>query len=192
MIEVINWSWQLGRWIYWSLRKPKIRAIVEVAIGAQAQDAEQVLQSILAMRAGPSAATGGGLDLWGKVFKEPRAGRGDAEYAAALEAAVLLDRASGTPEEIVALVAALVPGARVALVEAFPAKIGVWIQGSIPDGARAALRGLVQTIKPGGVAVMAVVDQGSGEYFGWDGDPESGGWGTLADPAVGGAWSNLV
>lgn len=195
MIKRTPWSWQLTRWVYYSLRKPRILALVNSLIAPQIQELEDVFLEILEGRKGPSAASGFALDLWGRVFREPRRGRDDAEYRAALQAAVLIDRASGTPEEVIAIVAAqLGAGARVALIEVFPGKVGIWIQGTIPAGARAALPELVDAVIPASVATLAVVDQGDGSraYFGWDGDPDSGGWGTLADPAIGGIWSSLI
>lgn len=195
MITRKLWGAQLHAWTFYTLRKPRIAALVQSMIAPQAQALEDVFLAILELRKGPDSASGFGLDLWGRVFREPRRGRDDAAYSAALLAAVALDRASGTPEEVIALVAAQVAaGARVALVEAFPGKVGVWIQGIIPAGARAALPELVEGVIPGGVALLAVVDQGDGSraYFGWDGDPNSGGWGTTADPDVGGGWSELL
>lgn len=195
MISRTVWSWQLTRWVYAALRKPRVLAIVQSMIAPQAQEIEDVFLAILELRKGPEAASGFGLDLWGRVFREPRRGRTDAEYQAALLAAVQLDRSSGTPEEVIALVAAQVAsGARVTLIEAFPGKVGVWILGTIPSGARAALPELVKSVIPGGVALLAVIDQGDGSraYFGWDGDPDSGGWGTTADPSIGGSWSTLL
>lgn len=195
MITRKVWSWQLTRWVYYSLRAPRILALVNSILAPQIQELEDVFLEILESRKGPSAASGFALDVWGRVFREPRRGRDDAEYRAALEAAVLIDRASGTPEEIIAIVAAQVAaGARVLLVEVFPGRVGIWIQGVIPAGARAALPELVDSVNPAGVALLAVVDQGDGSraYFGWDGDPDSGGWGTTADPAIGGSWSALL
>jgi hypothetical protein len=195
MITRKVWSWQLTRWVYHSLRKPRILALVNSMIAPQYQELEDVFLAILESRKGPSASSGFALDLWGRVFREPRRGRDDAAYQAALAAAVLVDRATGTPEEAITIVAAQVAaGARVLLVEVFPAKVGIWIQGTIPAGARAALPELVEGVIPGGVGLLAVIDQGDGAraYFGWDGDPDSGGWGTLADPAIGGSWSALI
>lgn len=56
----------------------------------------------------------------------------------------------------------------------------------------AELRELADSLAPAGVRVITVSERASSDYFGWNGDPDSGGWGTVEDPATGGSWTKIV
>lgn len=191
--KITNWPWRATQWLYYQFRaKPKMRALVEGVIGPQIQDLEDILQVILANRI-LTSASGFGLDVWGELFGVPRSGRTDAAYRSAIELAAARDRNSGTAEQIIEITGTLTSAARVYLDEYKTRAIRLYFRGATISNDRAAeLVADADGLAAGGVKVDKLSLQPAGDYFGWSGDPDSGGWGTVEDTATGGAWTKLL
>ena len=86
-------------------RSPNIKALLTVYL-RQIQDIENVLfqfKTLLDL----DTAVGDQQDLIGKIIGETRSGRSDFKYRIALKARVLLNKSSGTVEDIIALTQAV-------------------------------------------------------------------------------------
>lgn len=188
-----NWQERAGSWLYYQFRaKPNIRALAEKIIGRQIQDLENAVQEVLTARILDNA-NGSALDLWGTVFNESRAGRSDATYRVALLLAVARDNASGTPEDVIMIIGTLAAANKVILVDEYVTR-GILIYLESPTIAldlAAELRDVADAVAPAGVRVVTVSERPA-EYFGWNGDAASGGWGTVESSATGGAWTKIV
>lgn len=89
--------------------KPKIEAFLD-ALVTQASDAEAAALQALAVRNGDLENTvGDGLDKWGKLVGADRLGRSDADYRIAIAVQDLVNRSSGRGDDILNIVALLVP-----------------------------------------------------------------------------------
>lgn len=192
--KINNWRARAKAWLYYQFRaKPNFVALVERVIGRQIQELENVFQDILSARILDNA-TGGALDLWGSVFNEPRAGRTDATYRVALLLAVARDNGSGTPEDMIAILLTLTDSTKVYLEDEYVTRaVSVYLESpTISTDLAAELRELADSLAPAGVRVITVSERANSDYFGWNGDPNSGGWGTVENPATGGSWTKIV
>lgn len=100
------------------------------AFANRAQDLETALQAFPAAR---SLATGAGaqLDALGAIVGQARQGMSDADYRRYLQARVKVNRSSGTPEELLAMLRLAVSSATtIALVEYPPAAFVVRLDGA--------------------------------------------------------------
>lgn len=100
--------------------KPNVEALLD-NLGEPAAVLAGVLNDMVELRY-LANATGAQLDLYGSIVGQVRAGLSDAEYYRRIRARVLLNRCSGSVEEIYAIMALVLPaGSAFTLEDAFPA-----------------------------------------------------------------------
>jgi hypothetical protein len=112
----------LARLVQQYKNKPQLKLLMQAILG-EFQTVEDMLDDVRWLRA-ISLATGQQLDNLGKLVGIKRNGLGDETYRTRLRAQVLLNLSSGSPEEIYAIVSAmlaLVPGLTLQALEFFPA-----------------------------------------------------------------------
>jgi len=177
----------------------KLRDLIATA----AKEVQALEDAVIDYAEQSTVSTAGGalLDVIGDIVGEPRRGRTDDEYRAAIMLRVWLNRGSGEPERVIAAAASLAPGGRVILEEHYPAQIGVTIEGAIVDPA--VLVRAIKRAKPAGVSLIYVIDAGGGgggaggpgdptDMFAFAGATDGKGFGTVDDPAAGGQFAALV
>jgi len=86
----------------------------------QVQIVERVLFDLLEDR-GLASAVGEQLDVLGRLIKQPREGRNDANYRAALSARVGLNLGSGTMENVISMLKSVAGPIQINMTEFFPA-----------------------------------------------------------------------
>lgn len=110
--------------------KANLAALIS-ALVTEVQTLEDALWQLLTQRDLDSAA-GQQLDGIGDILNLLRAGLSDDAYRTQLRAKILLDVISGLPNEVLGLVALLVPGATTRLWQAFPASFSI-VVGTAPS-----------------------------------------------------------
>ncbi len=118
-------------------------------------------------------ATGAALDTIGKIVGQPREGREDSVFRIWIRARVRLNKSGGTPEDILAVFAAITQGStKIVLEEQFPAGLELRLSGlAITNAAQlaavlrsarsAGVRGLLETTN-GTPAQTFTLDTGPG------------------------------
>lgn len=100
-------------------RKPRTSALLASWL-SEVQLVEDAFWQLFAERS-LAAAYGATLDLLGKIVGQPRGGRDDATYRLWISARVLVERSSGTTEQILAIASKLAGGNTIVLREYYPA-----------------------------------------------------------------------
>lgn len=95
----------------------------------QVQDLETAFQQLLTLRALPNA-TGGQLDVIGAILTQPRNGQTDNLYRKYLQARILLNRSSGTIEQILEIFGLITSSAAVQIKEFQPAAFELHLYGA--------------------------------------------------------------
>lgn len=136
-------------------------------------------------------AEGAQLDVIGRIVGQPRNGCTDPVYRMWLRARMLVNRSSGTPEDIIACISAITPGnAIVRVQEVFPAGIVVSLSSSVapdPDAASAILKAARAAGVDSRLESATSTDAAAFAF-----DPNGAGWGSASDPSIGGAWATVV
>ena len=101
--------------------KAKIAALLSPWL-AELQAVEDAAWQVLTAGA-IDGAFGDALDQIGGIVLQPRAGLTDTTYRSVLRAAILANRSNGTGDQLLAILALLLPGAGVHLTEYFPAAL---------------------------------------------------------------------
>lgn len=152
--------------------KPRLAALLSSYVD-QIQQLETVFSELYS-ETNLENSVGEQLDGLGSIVGESRQGRGDTEYRNAINARILLNISNGTPEDIVAILLALVDPNTIEIVEDYPGHFDVTIVDAITlDGPTLAT--LVQTAKPAGVRAITIWHE-TDPYFGFDGDPDADGF----------------
>jgi len=99
-------------------RQPKTSALLASWL-TEVQAVEDAFYQLLTERS-IDTATGAMLDMLGRIVGQPRGGRDDATYRLWISARVLVERSSGTTEQIIAIADKLAGGNTVKLREYFP------------------------------------------------------------------------
>lgn len=164
------------------------------AFMAQLQEIEDCAWDLVTLR-DLDSATGEQLDLLGKIINRARAGKDDDEYRIYLRGQVLVNRSSGTPEEMLDLIRLLTsypPTADITIQEWYPARFGIYIGVDIGDTDPAALLDILELAKAGAVAVFIeyVTDLPAFAFDGALGDVD--GFGDTGDPLEGGTFASLI
>ena len=108
-----------GRLLEQYKAKPNFEAFVTL-LARQTQELEEIYFDILAAFA-LGTAVGEQLDFLGQIIGRERLGLSDTAYRVRLNAQVLLNKASGTLEEILAIIDIVKPGLSLVVREHFPA-----------------------------------------------------------------------
>lgn len=137
-------------------------------------------------------ASGAQLDLIGRIVNRAREGRTDDVYRLWLRAQILINRSSGTANEMITL-ARLVTGAdvgEVTLIDWYPARFGVYVGVGMTAEEAATLLELLILAKSAGVAVFLEYAS-SDESFVFEGGVGLG-FGDSTDPSVGGTFAGVT
>lgn len=141
------------------------------------------------------AQEGAQLDRIGAVVGQAREGRDDPTYRIWIRGRIALNRASGTVPELVDLVRRLSPaGATSAIRPQFPAGLIAEIMGAAGLTAPIAqqLARVLQLGRAAGVSLDVVWSTASeAGTFAFSGGAGAG-FGSTADPAVGGVWASVI
>lgn len=121
------------------------------------QELEDAIWEVITIR-GIDASEGLNLDAIGVIVKRPRLALSDSDYRIALKCQVLINRSSGTPNELLAITllatSALTTTGPLILGEAYPATIWVQVQSGIPDTVIPILYDNLIRAKAGGVRLL--------------------------------------
>jgi len=163
----------------------------------QIQELENVCFELLSQR-WLDNAEGAQLDGFGSIVGEAREGRTDDDYRLAIQARILLNLSSGTPEDIIALARALTDGSSVLLAQYFPAYFTVEILEPLASAAIAEkIASFIEEASPAGVGsglIYTLSPVGEDFTFAEADIPTSSttqGWADDAQTS-GGYWADLV
>lgn len=135
------------------------KAFIEIlvrALMAQVQEAEDMLWDLLIMRA-IDTAVGAQLDIIGKIVGQSRGTFDEDTYRTWIRGRVLVNRSSGTTDQMIELVNALLPeGASLSVSEYYPAAFQIEVNESVPDWFGNALAEIVLEAKALGVGPYVV------------------------------------
>jgi len=201
VVDAIDWITRARSRLYEQFRdKPKLLAVVD-AYAAQLQaldDAGQALTMILSIdpitddTESPLYGVGRGVQLQriGRIVGQPYTGEPDDLYRLRLRARIKVNKSSGTPEELYAVYQALEAGAGHARIEPAPPAGLVFHANDPYNPAEAALLlGFLSDARDAGVRLwlewQAVPDANAFAFA--SADYAGDGFGTTADPTVGGA-----
>lgn len=169
----------------------KIEAFL-VAFLERIQELEYAIWDLVSLK-DLDTAEGAQLDLIGRIVNRAREGRDDDTYRLWLRAQVIINRSSGTPEEMLSI-ARLVTRADIdqaTIIEWYPARFAIYVSVGMTEQDAATLLELLTLAKAAGVAVFleyATSDDGSFVFEGGDGL----GFGDSSDPSVGGTFAGVV
>ncbi len=169
---------------------PKIAAFL-TAFLERIQEIEYVIWDLVSLK-DLDTAEGVQLDLIGRIVNRAREGRDDDTYRLWLRAQVLINRSSGTPEEMMTL-ARLVTRAdvdEVNIVDWYPARFAIYVAQPLTDEEAAILLELLLLGKDAGVAVFLEYAT-SEESFVFEGG-DGLGFGDSTDSSVGGTFAGVV
>lgn len=105
---------------------------------AQVQDLETAFQDLSALRS-LAGASGGQLDVIGSILTQPRNGQTDDLYRRYLAARILLNRSSGTVEQILEIFGVITSASSMQLKEFAPAAFELHLYGAAITSAQASL-----------------------------------------------------
>lgn len=127
----------------------------------QVQELEDAIWSVLSLTL--DTATGDALDQYGAILRAARVGLSDAVYRRLLRGVALAIRSSGTGDELLAVIEAMLPGEDVTLTEYFPASLTVE-PADAPDIPTSAMHAALRRGVSGGVRLLTI-DVPSGDTF---------------------------
>lgn len=133
--------------------KPKIAGMLKAWLeGVQSlEDAVFGIRSMMEL----ANAVGVWLDRLGRIVNQPRLGFDDDTYRVWIGARILINRSSGTPPQLIGIVAALVPdGVMVDLEEQYPAGLTIHTYGELPNVVGSAIGTILQRAKCPGVRLL--------------------------------------
>lgn len=155
-------------------KKPKIIALTSV-YAQQLQDLEDAASDLLT-ETNLNNATGIHLDNIGQIVGEPRLGRNDDQYRIAISAKILLNKSSGTIEDVIGVALAVtdIP-LTIEITEHFPASFTAKILETIdPLVDTDAIAAIIASGRPAGVGGHLEFFQGTEPQFQFDGPSGSG------------------
>ena len=127
--------------------KPSLVAFLRSYL-AQVQEIEDVFFEVAAILLALEDQEGEQLDLIGRVLGRPRNGLSDANYLLWLQAQIIVNKSSGLPDEVLAVLALVAPAAARALSFWYPA---AWQIEAIPLTAAVQVAQLLTAMVAGGV-----------------------------------------
>jgi hypothetical protein len=129
--------------------KPKIEALI-TAFMTQVQELEEVFFDLLLMRT-LELATGVQLDVLGRLLGQTRGALDDDGYRIWLRGRILLNKSSGTTEDVINFLTAVLPGQGVDIAESFPASFTATLTEEITTVEATEAVTLLHLVKPVGV-----------------------------------------
>lgn len=133
-------------------RKPSIVALLRSWLG-EVQEVENAFWQLLTERSVPNAV-GAQLDVLGRLVDQPREGRSDEIYRIWVSAKVMVLRASGLVEELVAIVKHLLPDVPIYLEEYYPLAMMMRAENPIDPTLGTQIAKFLAAAKGGGVALQ--------------------------------------
>jgi len=130
-------------------RLPRTSALLASWL-TEVQAVEDAFYELLTERS-IAVATGDMLDILGRIVGQPRDGRDDDTYRLWIAARMMVQRSSGTTEQIIAIVDKLTGGGLVKLREYYPASFVVTTEAEITASDGIQIGQLVALAKPAGV-----------------------------------------
>lgn len=116
----------------------------------QVQELEYVFFRLLDIVVDSTNQTGAQLDLIGRIVGENRNGKTDENYLRAIQARIVINRASGLPDEVLRVLALTYPDNARELTEHFPASIVASLSDTF-TGDIEALADLIRQVRAAGV-----------------------------------------
>ena len=163
--------------------KPRIDALL-ASWGTQNQDLENAAWAMLTQR-GISSAVGDQLDNLGEIVGEPRQGRTDTAYRAAIRVRVLVNRSSGTGPELITITRRMAgEGNEVHFREVPPAAFVLTLVEPL-DALPTDIARMVRAAKAGGVGANVVYVPSATRRFRHGHTPTSAGLTSGAAPLTG-------
>lgn len=148
----------LDTWLSQDRTKPRLLALMRVCC-EQIQGLEDALWDAY-VSTPLTAASGEGLDLWGRLLVEPREGADDAAYRRALNARLLVLRSNGRIDEMIAIATTLIVNSDAHYTTAYPAGFQIVVEreadAPLDEALAARLVRTLRAAKPGGVGVGVV------------------------------------
>lgn len=171
--------------------KPKFERLVR-AYGTQAQALEDVLYEMI-LANNIFYATGAELDQIGDIVIQPRDGRLDDAYRVRILAKIAQNVSTGTGEELIRIFKLLMQARLVYLNPIYPASMQINAVGFDPVGSAAEIKAAMNASRVGGTSFdfFAVAPDEDSFSFLADPDPKGKGFGTTADPLVGGYLASI-
>ena len=193
----------LSHLIQFFKNKERITALMD-SWSTQAQQLEQVFWDLLTKRF-LSVAIGVHLDNLGSIVGEPRKGRLDPAYRAAIRVRILVNRSNGRIEELLSIAKLMLGGGDdvdVQLTEAHPCAMTIRIRSELNGADMFDLAAFLRRAKAGGVRLVTIVELEVGGTFRWGNTPTSAGstvggapgtgWGSTTNPTIGGKWAVVL
>lgn len=160
--------------------KARLRSVLG-ALATQVQALEDVLWDLHVERR-LARATGAQLDGIGRLVDLSREGLAEETYRRYLRAQILLLRCNGTPEDLIAVVSALVGShVGVRLDEYRGALTALGLRGALGNGVVDDAVTVIRKAKPAGVRVLVEASEASGGFV-FDSDDEAERFGDVHDP----------
>jgi hypothetical protein len=180
----------LARLIQQLKGKPRLAGLLRAFV-SEVQAIEDALWQVFDQRLLDNAV-GAQLDLLGRIVGREREGMADDSYRTHLRVQIRLNLGSGTARDVLETFALLVAGARLELVEQYPAAFALRVHEALPvDVADAAT--ILQAAKAAGVrALLEYALCPDSEAFTTDGSGPGLGWGDATDATVGGKFAGAI
>ena len=172
-------------------QRPNLEALIRDLV-APLQDIETVLVQLNTLRSLMSSVSVN-LDNVGKIIGLARtAGESDAAYRQKLIAQVKINTSRGQPEQAIQVFQLFTDAQLVILVEGLYASVLMESDHVFPDQPAVDLMiNILLQVLPAGVSVDGIVTFDSIEAFAYDGVLPGAGYGTVADPLVGGKYASI-
>lgn len=191
----------IGNLIQYFQDKPRMGAVLR-SWAAQVQEVEDALWALFSRR-GISVAEGVWLDELGAIVGEPRQGRLDDRYRAAIRVRIAVNISEGRWEELLSIASRMIgPTARIQASEHPPASIAVRVRDGLGDTTGEDLLRMLRAAKSAGVSLVVGVASSSARSFRFGhasgssgatpGSAPTSGWGTVNDGTAGGLWSRVL
>lgn len=172
--------------------KPVLRAFLS-AVARQAADLDTVLANLYTDR-GLETADGAQLDQLGRVLDEARGALEDTAYRAKLQLKIIRIYSEGTAATLLQIFQLLTNAAEIEFTEVFPASIS--LVAVEPDGllSDTTIRQAMDSARAAGVSSAYISKTNGLPAFAFAGDMDANkaGFGTTADPDVGGRFASII
>lgn len=152
-------------------KSAKLQAVLE-AFTDEVQQLENTWFDMFASRT-LSTAVGAQLDQYGKLVGQDRLGFSDSDYRGLIEARIQANVSEGTPEQIIAVLFAIVQ-VRIHYMNTPPAayEIEYVLMSYSSDELRTFIVDIMQDMRPAGVKLSHLAEGVPG-YWGFEGDPDA-------------------
>jgi hypothetical protein len=174
--------------------KPRIEGTVGL-LAKQIQDLEDVLTDLLEAEI-LANAQGAFLDQLGDLVGQEREGLQDDFYRILIAVKIVKNFSKGEPDAIIRATRLIFQASEVHYMNLGGANVGLYVNGITPDVPSSFIYSNLQEVAAAGVKILFVAvappDTDPEDVFAFDGGETGGGFGSLSDPDIGGAWSGLI